>query len=211
MQSNWQKLFSHDRTAFVLLLIFFLVAMLGKYLIAGIFDSLLLIPLCNLGFLFMAGFLLASERRLRDKQPSSQSKSGLPWRGILLASAAVWVFGLFSDSLIFNLRSLLCWQFVFVGAVLIGYYGDGIERWWRQRLSSQTRQLSLAIVGVLTVLVLIFRSELIQANPSANWPIWLFDSVHVGPGLLLLFAAWLAMLYNIGRQIEATFSRQNWL
>lgn len=204
---NRADIWRNDKTSFVLLFVFFVIAWLSQHWASPIAIYTQITILATMGFVFMLAFLCALAWRL------GRLKRSLPrfWWPLLLAfSTLIWLIGMFAQGFMVYGYSLLSWQLLLIGGLVFGYYNPEITRWW-ESLRGQARWIIVAFLAAATVISWCTYTILLQQPTLVLTTLALFDPVHLGPALLLLFGAWLPLIYHVCHHVEAKLHHKSWL
>ena len=126
------------------------------------------------------------------------------WHVVLAVSAALWalIYVLPGDSTWASrgVFSELSWQFLFYGAMVLGYHAD--------RLPALTPRALSRLLSVLVPLFLLsYAASWIYIDHRTAIEAHLFNRVEVGPGRLVVAAVWLLALYALATRHEALLAR----
>lgn len=138
----------------------------------------------------------------------------LHWGTAAALSFGIWVGGLLishpmnlGEGSVWNLAT---WQFLFFGALIIGYKSEELTRWWNA-LPRATRNrifwyvIPAALVSVFVSWLDCYRGALFFSE--SDFRNFLFDRVRLGPGRILAFALWFSALYMVVQKYQRWFQR----
>lgn len=138
----------------------------------------------------------------------------LHWGVAAGLSFGIWVAGLIiphpmslGEGSVWNLAT---WQFLFFGALVIGYKSEELTRWWNA-IPQATRNrifwyvIPAALVSILVSWLDCYRGALFFSE--SDFRNFLFDRVRLGPGRVLAFALWFSALYMLVSRFEPWFKR----
>ncbi len=198
----------NDKTSFLLLIVFLLLARLSQNWASPIAIYTQVHVLATMGFVFMLAFLLARAWRLSQAKSHKSRRSW--WIALLSLSVLIWWAGMISPVILLFGYCLWSWQLLIIGGLIFGYYNPEITRWW-ESLHGQARWMIVVVLAAATVLAWCTYTVLLQQPQFVLIVLRMFDSVRLGPGLLLLFGAWLPLLYHTCHHIEAKLQHKTWL
>ncbi len=135
------------------------------------------------------------------------------WRAVLVVSFIVWALSLALAAPfrpIGTYFSATSWQLLFFGGLVLGYHNQAVQDWWtglgrRLRLQILSLVATVAVAGI----ALSWALRLVRGLYD-NYKFFLepsFDTIKLGPGRVLLFAACIVVAYHGVKHFEATINR----